>query len=244
MRISIIIPNYNKAKYLKQCIESCLNQTYENTQIIFIDNESQDKSLEIANEIKLNSKKDFIIDVAKNIYPKCWDECIEKSKEYLQADYYTIVGSDDYLHPNYIENAVNYIKSTSCDFMQSRLMWVSEDNQIINNAKHEYYDIQDLNIKMLYGCHVNSPTVFYNVKELDNSNLKTNPLKYSGAADYDLYCQIIDKGYYIYNSNDWLGYYYRSNPAQATWEMQKDEIKYDNLIQKKWRDKWKSEKCF
>ena len=97
MKISIIIPNYNKAKYLKQCIESCLNQTYENTQIIFVDNESKDNSLQIAKEIKQNSKKDFIIDVAKNVYPRCWDECIDKSREYLQGDYYTIVGSDDYL---------------------------------------------------------------------------------------------------------------------------------------------------
>jgi hypothetical protein len=156
----------------------------------------------------------------------------------LEADYYKIVGSDDYLHPSYIENAVNYIKSTSCDFMQSRLMWVSEDNQIINNYKHEYSNIQELKAKMLYGCHVNSPTVFYNVKTLDNSKLKANSLKYSGASDYDLYCQMIDQGYYIYNSDNWLGYYYRLNPTQATLQMQKDEIKYDNIIQKKWRDKW------
>ena len=134
MKISIIIPNYNKAKYLKQCIESCLNQTYENTQIIFVDNESKDNSLQIAKEIKQNSKKDFIIDVAKNIYPRCWDECIEKSREHLQADYYTIVGSDDFLHANYIENCVAYIKKTNCDFMQSRLIWISDENKIVNNV--------------------------------------------------------------------------------------------------------------
>ena len=239
MKISIIIPNYNKAKYLKQCIESCLNQTYENTQIIFVDNESKDNSLHIAKEIKQNSKKDFIIDVAKNVYPRCWDECIDKSREYLQGDYYTIVGSDDYLDKDYIKNVVNYIQSTSCDFMQSRLIWVSEENETIHNYRHEYCNIKDLKTKMLQGCFVNSPTVFYNVKVFNNLNIKSNPLKYSGACDYDLYCQIIDKGYYIHNSNDWLGYYYRSNSTQATWEMQKDEIKYDNLIQKKWRDNWK-----
>lgn len=239
MKISIVIPNFNKEKYLKECLESCLNQTHENTQIIFIDNESKDNSLQLAKEIRKNLKKDFIIDVAENIYPRCWDECIDKSKEYMQGDYYTIVGSDDHLDKNYIENCVNYIESTSCDFMQSRLTWISDDNQIINNYKHEYSDINDLKRKMIQGCFVNSPTVFYNTKIFNQIGLKSNPLKYSGASDYDLYCQIIDKGYYIYNSNDWLGYYYRSNPTQATWEMQKDEIKYDNLIQKKWRDKWK-----
>jgi glycosyltransferase involved in cell wall biosynthesis len=238
MKISIIIPNYNKEKYLKQSLESCLNQTYENTQIIFIDNESKDNSLQIAHTIKNNSKKDFIIDVAKNIYPRCWDECIDKSREYLQGDYYTIVGSDDYLDKDYIKNCVDYIKSTNSIFMQSRLIWVSDNNEIINNYKHEYYDINDLKNKMLKGCFINSPTVFYNVKTFDSLNIKSNPLKYSGAADYDLYCQIIDKGYYINNSENWLGYYYRINQTQATWDMQKDEIKYDKLVQKKWKERW------
>jgi glycosyltransferase involved in cell wall biosynthesis len=192
MKISIVIPNFNKEKYLRQCLESCLNQTYENTQIIFIDNESKDDSLQLAKEIRRNLKKDFIIDVAENIYPRCWDECIDKSKEYMQGDYYTIVGSDDYLNKNYIENCVNYIKSTSCDFMQSRLTWISDDNQIINNYKHEYSDINDLKRKMIQGCFVNSPTVFYNTKIFNQIQLKSNPLKYSGACDYDLYCQIID----------------------------------------------------
>lgn len=238
MKISIIIPNYNKQKYLQQCIESCLNQTYKDTQIIFIDNESSDDSLKIANKIKQDNNHDFIIDIAKNIYPRCWDECVEKSKQYLLGDYYTIVGSDDFLDIKYIENCVAYIKKTNCDFMQSRLIWISDENKIINNQKHEYSDIDDLKNKMLKGCYVNTPTTFYNTKVFNKLNLKTDPIKYSGAADYDLFCQIIDKGYYIYNSDDWLGYYYRLNETQATWQMHKDEIKYDKLIQKKWKDKW------
>jgi glycosyltransferase involved in cell wall biosynthesis len=240
MKISIIIPNYNKQKYLQQCIESCLNQTYKDIQIIFIDNESSDDSLKIANKIKEDNNRDFIIDVAKNIYPRCWDECIEKSKDYLLGDYYTIVGSDDFLHPNYIENCVAYIKKTNCDFMQSRLIWISDENKIVNNQKHEYSDINDLKNKMLKGCYVNTPTVFYKTKIFNYLNLKSNPLKYSGAADYDLFFQIIDKGFYFYNSDDWLGYYYRLNETQATWQMHNDEIKYDKLIQKKWKDKWQN----
>jgi glycosyltransferase involved in cell wall biosynthesis len=238
MKISIIVPNYNKEKYLSQCLESCLNQTYENIELIFIDNESKDNSLSVAKKIKQTTKKDFIIDVAENIYPRCWDECISKSKEYLNGDYYTIIGSDDYLDPNYIKNAVNYIKETSCDFMQSRLIWISDDNKVVNNSKHEYSDINDLKNKMLNGCYVNTPTVFYKTETINKLKIQTNPKKYSGAADYDLFCQIIDKGYYIYNSDDWLGYYYRLNETQATWQMHKDEIKYDKLIQKKWKDKW------
>ena len=47
MRINIIIPNYNKEPFVLKCLESCLNQTHEDLKVIFIDNESTDKSLEL-----------------------------------------------------------------------------------------------------------------------------------------------------------------------------------------------------
>lgn len=47
MTISVIIPVYNTAKYLKQCIESVLNQTYKDFEIILVNDASTDNSLEI-----------------------------------------------------------------------------------------------------------------------------------------------------------------------------------------------------
>jgi len=52
MKISILITSYNKSKYIRQCIESCLNQTYKNLEIIVIDNYSTDKTSKILNEYK------------------------------------------------------------------------------------------------------------------------------------------------------------------------------------------------
>ena len=68
--------------------------------------------------------------------------------------------------------------------------------------------------------------------------LKTKPELYSGAADYDLYCSLADNGIFIYPANKWLGYYYRWHPQQATWEMHKDSVNYDKLIQEYWSKKW------
>lgn len=53
--ISVIIPVYNVEKYLKRCIESVLNQTYKNLEIILVDDGSKDKSGQICDEY---SKKD------------------------------------------------------------------------------------------------------------------------------------------------------------------------------------------
>ena len=61
MKVSIIIPVYNAEKYLKECIESAINQTYQNIEIIAIYDGYPDKSLEIlkmyADKIKILTKK-------------------------------------------------------------------------------------------------------------------------------------------------------------------------------------------
>ena len=50
--VSILIASYNKEKYVKRCINSCLNQTYNNIEVIFYDDGSKDDSYKIAKNIK------------------------------------------------------------------------------------------------------------------------------------------------------------------------------------------------
>ena len=50
--IDIIIPNYNKGKYIEECINSVLNQSYKNWQLYFIDDNSTDNSREIISKFK------------------------------------------------------------------------------------------------------------------------------------------------------------------------------------------------
>ena len=60
-KVSILITNFNKEKFLDECIQSCLNQNYENLEIIIIDNLSTDNSLNIiekySNKLLIKTKK-------------------------------------------------------------------------------------------------------------------------------------------------------------------------------------------
>ena len=57
-KISILITNFNKEKFIEECILSCLNQNYNNLEIIIVDNSSTDRSMSI---IKKYSNKLFIV---------------------------------------------------------------------------------------------------------------------------------------------------------------------------------------
>ena len=51
-KVSIIIPCYNSEKWIEACVKSALNQTYPKIEVIFVDNESEDKSVEVVEGIK------------------------------------------------------------------------------------------------------------------------------------------------------------------------------------------------
>ena len=236
MRINIIIPNYNKADFLEKCLLSCLKQDHKDYKVIFIDNESTDNSLYIAENVK-SKGYDFVIDSAKNIYPRCWDECLEQAKQYLDGDFCTIIGSDDHIDNNYLSNFESWAKNKNEKVYQSVLNWY-KDGEKINTIEHTYKNIDELKSKLSVGCCVNSPTVFYSTEIFKDKNLNRQPELYSGAADYDFLCQIVDSGIFISRIPESIGYNYIFNDKQATWEMHKDPINYDKIIQSKWRDKW------
>ena len=90
-KVSIIVPVYNVEKYLDKCIESIVNQTYRNIEIILVDDGSPDKCPEICNEwakkddrIKVIHKENGGLSSARNA-----------ALEIAQGDYITFVDSDD-----------------------------------------------------------------------------------------------------------------------------------------------------
>lgn len=110
--VSIIIPVYNVEKYIQECIISCVNQTYNNIEIIAIDDGSTDSSPSILdelaikyNQLKVIHKKNGGVSSARNIG-------IKESK----GDYIVFVDGDDYLSYEAIEYMMEIVKQTSSDF--------------------------------------------------------------------------------------------------------------------------------
>ena len=239
-KVSVVIPCYNAEKWVKQAVESVINQTYKNVEILVIDNESQDSTAHILKQLAKEHQK-IIFSQAKNIYPFCWDEAREEGLSKSSGDYITTLCSDDFLEKDYIEKCVKILDTLGKRFslIQSPIMGVNESGLKTGKISHMYKNLEHFKkIAATEKCPVTSPTVFYKREIYDEGLIKTYPEKYSGAADYDLYCQLADEGHYILPVPEWIGYNYRWHEDQATWGMHKSGTNYDAMIQKKWREKW------
>lgn len=102
-RISVIVPVYNVEKYLKECLDSIINQTLENIEIIIIDDGSTDTSPIIVDHY---AKKDSRI---KAIHQKNhgYSYTINKGIELARGDYIGIVESDDFIEKDMYEKLLN-----------------------------------------------------------------------------------------------------------------------------------------
>lgn len=238
-KVSIIVPLYNCEKYITQCLDSIFAQTYKNIEVFCIDNESKDNSYNIIKDLKQNKYPDLIVDSAPNLYPFCWEEARDKALEKMTGDYCLVMASDDYLDTSFIQKNVDIFSKSPKKILaiQSGIMGVQNGTQL-GVTKYFYTSVEEMKQKLLQQCVVNTPTVLYNRELYDRGLLKTDPEAFSGAADYDMHCNLAHNNVMIYPVPDWLGYYYRWHAEQATWGMHRSSIKYDVLIQEKWKNKW------
>jgi glycosyltransferase involved in cell wall biosynthesis len=129
--ISIIIPVYNAEKYIKRCLLSVQNQTYQNLEIIIINDGSQDQSVNICQEI---AKKDSRI----SFYSQN-NKGVSSARNYglklATGDYVYFLDSDDYIIPTCIEKLVSVLKKYPfTDIIQGRATgWAQHD---VYNKKH------------------------------------------------------------------------------------------------------------
>lgn len=111
VKVSIIVPVYNTAKYLSMCIESLINQTLKDIEIILINDGSTDESESI-----IKKYKDKRI---KYIFKK--NEGIGKTRnlgiEKTNGEYLAFIDSDDYIEPNFCEVMYNKAIKDECDIV-------------------------------------------------------------------------------------------------------------------------------
>ena len=123
--IDIIIPNFNKAKYLNQCLNSIISQTYKNWKIFLIDDNSKDNSKNILKQFEGNKNIEiFYLDENKG--PSfCRNIGLEKSSSELIA----FMDSDDIWPENKLEKQINEMLKNNYNFTYTDFYFFFENNQ-------------------------------------------------------------------------------------------------------------------
>lgn len=126
--VSVIVPIYNVEKYLKRCIDSILNQTYKNLEIILVDDGSPDKCPQICDEY---AKEDDRIIVIHNKNGGV-SSARNAGLDIARGKYIGFVDPDDYINYDMYSAMVNEMDNFACDAVICGFCQVSEkENKII-----------------------------------------------------------------------------------------------------------------
>ena len=123
--VSVIVPIYNVEKYLSKCIDSIISQTYENIEILLIDDGSTDSCPEICDSY---AKKDPRV----KPYHK-QNEGLSKTRNFaisvMTGDYYCFVDGDDSVHSDYIMTMYNTMIENQADLSMCLYYYVWNDGR-------------------------------------------------------------------------------------------------------------------
>lgn len=118
-KISVILPVYNVEKYLQECLDSIINQTLKDIEIICINDGSTDSSLKILKEYAKKDKRIIIVN------QKNKGAAISRNKgiDIAKGEYFSILDSDDFFDPAMLEKMYNKADKNSADIVicQSRI---------------------------------------------------------------------------------------------------------------------------
>ena len=184
--ISVIVPIYNVEKYLRRCLDSIINQTYKNLEIILVDDGSPDNCPEICDEyarkyerVKVIHKKNGGLSDARNIG-------IKQSK----GDYITLIDSDDCVTHDYCEFLYNLLKKYNADMsICKHLVKYDDFGEISTGTKKEYILNPEKALKMLLysdDIDVSAWGKLYKRKLFDNIEYPKGRLFEDSATTYKL----------------------------------------------------------
>ena len=131
--VSVIIPSYNHEKYLRHRIDSVLNQTYQDFELIILDDKSKDNSKKIIEAYRDNPKISHIVynEVNSGTTFKQWKKGIELAK----GKYIWIAESDDYTDVTFLEKAMSLIEKNNSILCFSQSYVIDEHDTIIRKKE-------------------------------------------------------------------------------------------------------------
>ena len=150
-KLSVIIPAYNVEKFLVKCVESVVNQTYKNIEIIIVNNGSSDGTAKICEELanKYNNIKVVTLNPNQGV-----NLARRAGVEAASGEYITFVDSDDYIDLNAYAKVIKILEENDCDIVQFGYYTVRSNGKIISEYKHEEAKIEGAHNAFKYFMYI------------------------------------------------------------------------------------------
>jgi glycosyltransferase involved in cell wall biosynthesis len=195
--VSIITPSYNSSRFISQTIESVLAQTYQDWEMIIVDDVSPDNSNDIIDEYCKKDSRITLIKLEKNSGPAvARNKAIEEAK----GRYIAFLDADDLWHPEKLEKQINFMNENNLALSYASYYIISEDNVDLGifttKERIDYFDLLKTNS---IGCL----TAMYDTK-LIGKVLMPNIIK---KQDYGLWLKILKQIDYAKGLLEPLAYY-------------------------------------
>lgn len=129
MKVSIIIPVYNVALYIKDCLISVLSQTYPNIECIIVDDCGQDDSMRIVKSVLATKSSHIEIKIVTHKVNKGLSEARNSGIRNATGDYLYFLDSDDYIAKDTIERMVNMAEECAVDFIIGNVEAIGDDSR-------------------------------------------------------------------------------------------------------------------
>lgn len=153
--ISVIVPVYNDEKYINECIESIMHQTYANLEIVIVNDGSTDNTQLLCEEYAKKDRRINIVNKKNGGLVSAWKTGIDNTSDL--SEFVVFIDSDDYISDEYINTMVKMQDETKVDMVvcSMTIKYTRHEIDVSNNIVEGYYDRTMLESKvfpeLLYG---------------------------------------------------------------------------------------------
>lgn len=215
--ISIVLPVHNGSKYLKQAIESCLNQTYKNLELIVVDDGSTDDSLLIASGFKAKDNRVRVIANSENL---TLPASLNIGHRQAQGDFITWTSDDNMYQKDTIKKLYQTLTKERVDIVYSDYLVIDDNDKLVGQAR-----LKDIEFLLFYGV-IGACFLYKREVYVRNNGYNENLFL---VEDFDFWLRALKHSCYYKIENS--GYYfYRYHTNSLTIRMQDDLVLKEQFI--------------
>ena len=219
-KVSVIVPVYNVEQYLERCLDSIVNQTLEDIEIIIVNDGSTDGSLKICEKYQAEDKRIILL----NQNNKGVGHARNKALDIVRGEYICFVDSDDWIDITMLEEIYNFFKKTQADVIQFNYTTYYENGKFQgyqnigkwlkkylnkNIRNYETFNFQDVVIKSFKYLPKQIWDRAYSTEFIKNNNIHFAPTKISEDNAFSLAAYLLAKKI-LYIDTSFYNYFMRT----------------------------------